>query len=238
MSAYPEALPHGELQAVFPDLFLVTGTSRPTFQGTTWQFSRNMVVVRDGSALTLINTVRLDDAGLKALEALGTVVNVVRIGAFHGLDDAFYVDRYKAKLWALSGMTHESGKTTDVELVVGGPMPFPGCALFVYETAAQPEGLLVLDRDGGIVVSCDSLQNWAQADKFFSAESSEKMAAIGFIREANIGPGWRQGSNVKGEDFARLKRLAFKHLLPAHGTPLLNVAHEKLSATFLEQFNV
>jgi hypothetical protein len=197
-----------------------------------------MVVLRQGTTLTLVNTVRLGDAGLAALDALGTVTNVVRIGAFHGLDDAFYVDRYNAKLWALRGMTHESGKVTDVELVVGGTMPVPGCALFVYETAAQPEGVLVLERDGGILVSCDSLQNWAQADAYFSADSAAKMAAIGFIREANVGPGWRQGSNVQAADFARLKQVAFRHLLPAHGTPLLGDAHDKLSATFKEQFGV
>ena len=39
--AFAEALPHGKIEAVFPDVFFVTGTSRPSFEGMTWQFSRN-----------------------------------------------------------------------------------------------------------------------------------------------------------------------------------------------------
>lgn len=71
--------------------------------------SRNMVIVRENGELTLINTVRLDEEGLTALEHLGHVKNVVRIGAFHGYDDAFYLDRYHAQLWAIKGMIHQSG---------------------------------------------------------------------------------------------------------------------------------
>ena len=40
---------------------------------------------------------------------LGTVEHVVKIGGFHGIDDPFYVDRYKPTLWALPGATHERG---------------------------------------------------------------------------------------------------------------------------------
>ena len=41
MAEHTPVMPHGEIQAVFPDIFLVTGTSRPDFGGRTWQFSRN-----------------------------------------------------------------------------------------------------------------------------------------------------------------------------------------------------
>ena len=136
MADFVPVMPHGDLAEVFPDIFFVTGTTRPKFGDQQWQFSRNMTVVRDGEALTLINTVRLDDAGLSALDALGTVANVVKIGAFHGYDDPFYLDRYKqAKRWALPGMQHETGRATDIELVVGGDMPFSACSLFVFETS-------------------------------------------------------------------------------------------------------
>src|SRR5207302_1662692 len=128
---------------VFPGVHFVTGTSRPNFQGRQWQFSRNMTILREGDALTLVNTVRLDEAGLAALDALGRVANVVRIGAFHGIDDAFYIDRYRARLWALPGMQHESGLPTDALLQPGGPMPVSGCSLFVYETGKAPEGVLL-----------------------------------------------------------------------------------------------
>lgn len=236
MSTFPPAMPHGDLREIFPDVFFVTGTSRPHFQGMDWQFSRNMIVVRERRSLTLINTVRLDDGGLARLDALGEVQNVVKLGAFHGIDDGFYLDRHGAALWALPGMMHESGRQTDHELVPGGAMPFGGCSLFAFETSSAPEGLLLLDRAGGVLVSCDSLQNWREADEYFSDDSRAKMTALGFIKPANVGPGWRQGTNVKAADFDRLRALAFRHLLPAHGEPLLDDAHAQLSATFDELF--
>ena len=67
MSDYPDAMPHGPLEEVFPDVFFVTGTMRGEFFGSTWQFSRNMTVVREGDDLTIVNSVRLGDDGLRAL---------------------------------------------------------------------------------------------------------------------------------------------------------------------------
>jgi hypothetical protein len=67
------------------------------------QFSRNMTVVRDGKALTLINSIGFDGAGLAQLDALGRVAHVVKIGSLHGRDDAFYEARYRARFWAAPG---------------------------------------------------------------------------------------------------------------------------------------
>src|SRR4051812_14909963 len=101
MDRFPAAMPHGPIEEVFPNVFFVTGTMRGPFFESVWQFSRNMVVVREGDRLTLVNAVRLGEEGLAALDALGKVVNVVKIGSMHGVDDAFYVDRYRATYWAL-----------------------------------------------------------------------------------------------------------------------------------------
>lgn len=239
MSTYTftPAMPHGQIEEIFPDVFFVTGTSRPSFQGKQWQFSRNMTIVREGDTLTLINTVRLDEEGLAALDKLGRVRNVVKIGAFHGIDDAFYVDRYKARLWALPGHQHESGLATDAVLTEGA-LPFSGCSLFVFETAKVAEAVLRIDRAGGILVACDSLQNWADTDPYFDDESAAAMRQIGFITPANVGPGWRQFSEPQPSDFARLKNLSFRHLLSAHGAPLRDDAHPQLSSTFGRLFGV
>jgi len=53
-----------------------------------------MVVIKNANVLTLINTVRLNENGLAALDNLGQVTNVMRIGAFHSRHDAFYLERY------------------------------------------------------------------------------------------------------------------------------------------------
>ena len=238
MSDLVPVMPHGALREVFPDLFFVTGTSRPTFMSMSWQFSRNMTVVRDGDALTLVNTVRLDEPALAELDRLGQVKHVVKLGDFHGMDDRFYVERYGATQWGLAGMVHDGDRRADRELAVSGELPIEGASLFVFETSQRPEGLLLLEREGGVLISCDSLQNWAEVDAFFSEESAAKMKSLGFIRPANIGPGWRMACKPEAKDFARLGALPFQHLLPAHGTPILGDARAQLSATFSRELGV
>ena len=79
MSEQTPLMPHGEIEEVFPDVFFVTGTTRPDFGGGPMQFSRNMTIVRDNGDLSLVNTVRLNEAGLARLDSLGRVANVIRI---------------------------------------------------------------------------------------------------------------------------------------------------------------
>jgi len=197
-----------------------------------------MTVVRDGDRLTLVNTLRLDDAGLAALEALGTVQHVVKLGSFHGRDDAFYVDRYGATVWAIPGMPHERGVSTGVELTPGGPMPCEGADVFVFETSSLPESLLLLERSGGVLIACDSLQNMVEPDEFFDEASAAMMGGGGFFRPGGVGPGWRNSASPAASDFSRVQALPYRHLLSAHGTPLIDDAHAVLGATFAELYGV
>lgn len=238
MTHYSPAWPHGDLKEVFPNIFFVMGTNITTHEGVELQHSCNMVVVKDDNALTLINTVRLNDKGLAALDNLGQVSNVVRIGAFHGRHDAFYLDRYQAKLWALKGAKHDNKKSTNIELTPNGKMPFPDCSLFVFETSTQPEAILHVNTDGGILITCDSVKNWTTIDEFFSEQTGELYANLGFLGSATISKIWQQACNIQAQDFARLKLLRFKHLLSAHGEPLLNNAYEKLSLTIKQEFGI
>ncbi len=238
MSDFAPALPHGDIQEVFPDVFFVTGTMKTVLMGAHWHFSRNMTIVRDGTELTLINTVRLDDAGLAKLDALGTVKHVVKIGALHGLDDAFYRQRYGATLWSLPGMPHEHGLQADKLLLPGGEMPFKGASVFVFESTKLPECIVRIDREGGILVACDALQNWVGPDAFFSDESRKMMADMGFFQSANLGPVWMQVNEPKVQDFTRLRAMPFRHALCGHGVPLRDVAQEAFLARFDKVFGV
>lgn len=238
MIQYTPAWPHSQVEEIFPNIFFVTGTNKTHHAGIDLQFSRNMIIVRNGLELTLINTVRLKEEGLKQLESLGNIVNIVRIGAFHGRDDAFYLDQYNAKLWALQGMVHENGKTTDVELIEGGTMPFPNCSIFKFNLSDQVEGILHIAIEGGILVSCDSIQNWTKIDQFFSEECGKLFLEQGLIESANISSTWKQACNPPPEDFIKLKSLTFRHLLSAHGEPLKYEAYEKLAQTIAIQFGV
>lgn len=238
MTQFAEAMPHGDIREVFPDIFFVTGTMKTVLMGAHWHFSRNMIVVRDGNNLSLINAVRLSDQGLAQLDALGKVVNLIKIGSLHGLDDAFYKERYGAKLWALPGMPHAAGVSPDRLLATDGELPFSACSLFVFEHTKLPECILRIDREGGILIACDSLQNWLAPDAFFSDESRKMMSDMGFFQAANVGPVWMQVNDPKAPDFQRLNQLAFKHVLCGHGVPLLDHGQQAFAERFKQVFGI
>lgn len=225
---YSPAWPHGEIKEIFPNIFLVAGTNITEFNGVELQHSRNMIIVRDDNELSLINTVRLKEEGLVKLDSIGKVKNVIRIGAFHGRDDAFYLDRYQAKLWALKGMQHANHRLTDIELMPNGQMPFSHCELFSFETSVYPEGILHMTKHDGILITCDSVKNWLNPDEFFSDATAKLYEEQGFFGAASISDIWLQACQVKKTDFDRLQSLKFHHLLSAHGVPLLNEAYQYL----------
>jgi hypothetical protein len=197
-----------------------------------------MTIVRSGSALTLINTVRLNDEGLQKISLLGEVRDIVRIGAFHDRDDAFYKHQYpKAQLWTLIGASYDDGLTADRKLVTGGEMPFPDCSLFIFETSAKPECILHIEREGGILVSCDSIQNITAIDEFYNSETAKSFQDQGLVRSANISPIWLGATGTKASDFETLlKSFNFRHLLTAHGEPLLERAFEEVTQTVQRVF--
>jgi len=136
----------------------VTGTNKIHYEGADIQTSRNMVIIRHGSELSLINSVRLNDEGLKQLDQLGTVTHIIRIGAFHGRDDAFYKSYYpKSTLWTLPGATYENGLAPDKVLTPEGDKLSQGVRFSCLKHPI-PGRYLHIDRDGGILISCDSIQ--------------------------------------------------------------------------------
>lgn len=237
-SHYSPAWPHGKIQEIFPNIFLVTGTNKTRDGATEIQTSRNMVIVRENGILTLINTVRLNEEGLKSLDSLGKVSNIVKIGPFHGRDDAFYLDRYHAKFWALKGMHHENDRTADVEMVPDGTMPFQKSSLFLFETAKQPEGIIYLSRQGGMLITCDSIKNWTHVDKFFSKETGDLFSSTGSIKPANIDDIWINALSIQPSDFIRFKSLPFHHLISAHGEPLIDNAKKLINETLQRKFGI
>lgn len=238
------ALPHGELREVFPDVFFVTGSLKmPGVMPI--RFSRNMTVLRQGKSLTIVNSVRLNEAGLAALDALGKVERVIRIAGFHGMDDLFYKQRYGAEVWAMKGHVYVAGFNAspkpedeyfkaDVAFDETTELPIEGASLYRYASAKTPEGLLVLDREGGVVVAGDSLQNWQSSDEYFSLVGSVMMKLMGFIKPFNVGPGWLKATKTTSADLKKVLDLRFEHVLPAHGLPAKGGAKDAYRAA-LEQ---
>lgn len=230
----PAALKHGPIEEVFPDVFHVRGAMK--MSGLV-SFSRAMTVIRKDDQLVLINSMRLDDERLAELEALGNVTDVLSIAGFHGRDDAFYKERYGAKIWDLEGHVYAKGFNAnpapsdayfaaDAKLTTDTELPLAGAHLHVFDTAT-PEAIVVLEREGGILVTGDSMQNWATADEYFSWMGKAMMKVMGFIVPYNLGPGWIKAAKPTAADIRPLLDLEFEHVLPAHGTTVIGDAREK-----------
>ncbi len=229
----PPALPHGALREVLPGIHFVTGTVR--MPGPPVRFSRNMVVIREGERLVLVNSIRLSDAGLAELDALGKVTDVIRLAANHGMDDPFYADRYRARVWALAGQRYTAGFDTkkretyfaaDVEASVETELPLEGARLYVIHSE-PPEGILFLSRNGGVAIAGDALQHWHEPDEYFNFLGRVMMRAMGFMKPHNVGPGWLKQCRPPKPDLEGILGLGFEHLLPAHGAPVLGNALEQ-----------
>ncbi|WP_027329126.1 hypothetical protein [Marinimicrobium agarilyticum] len=234
LTPFPPALAHGAIEEVFSDVFFVSGAMETVLMNLDWQFSRNMTIIRDGERLILVNSIRLSDEGLAQLERLGKVTDVVRLGALHGRDDAFYLDRYQAQYWVMPGL--ETDPELGAQTLQTSELPLGDASVFQFETSKIPEGVLHLQRDGGILIACDALQNWLSPDEHFCDASRERMEGMGFFTPANVGPVWLQAAEPGAEDFQRLKALTFKHVLCGHGEPVRDNAREAFSETFTRLF--
>jgi hypothetical protein len=232
--SFPAASPHGPIDEVFPDVFVVRGTMRYEPRGMS--LARNMTVVRNHGKLTLLNAVRLDEAGEAALAQLGVVEHLVKLGAFHGLDDPYYVQRYSPTLWAPPGSTHKGELTPTRELDEGGETPIPGATVFRFKCAALPELALHLPIAGGTLLTCDSITNLVD---HAGSDGVEKVVTRenGFLRRASIGALWRNAMTTEHGpsllmDYRRLlETMPFVNLISAHGPPLLDTATADLIET-------
>lgn len=212
---FPAALPHTEPREVHPDIFIVRGGFD---MAPLMRITRNMVILRHEGVLTLVNSVRPTAAGQAAIEALGAVKHLVRIGAFHGLDDPWFRDHYDLTFWTVPGMTPAG----DQVLSDDNLPPVPDLRLIQMERTRQPEACLLVEREGGVLISCDSVQNWHDTEGC-SLLAKAAVNLMGFKNPASPGKPWlkimqdRDGADLKA-DFERLHALDAQTLLPGHGS--------------------
>jgi hypothetical protein len=223
----------GTLQPVFDDVWWAWGTTR-FMPGV--MFPRNMTIVRGETGLVVFHPVLLPEAEQAKLEALGKIEHIVRLGDFHGMDDALYVERYAPKVWAPPRAIPYAGVRVDHELVPGGELPLPDASLVVFERSRSPETALLLRRHEGLLLTCDSVQSWGTMPEGISLLGSLMAKLMGFRGRACIGPGWRGACEPKdgegfGPKFREILELPFRHLIGAHGPPLVDEAKQELRAT-------
>lgn len=232
MSAFPAAMPHGRIEEILPDVFLVSGSFRI---GPGMIIPRNMIVLRSGKELTLVNAIRLGTEGERELEALGQVSHVANIGLFHTTDLLYVRDRFsKATFWS------PEPKNGEEKLVEGEKGPVSRAKTFVFATGKRLEAAFVVEQAGGnLLVTCDSVQNWADTSgcSFIGGLVSRMM---GFLVPAKIGPIWLKqltdGQPAKMRpDFDRLLSMDFSRLIAGHGALLRDGAREALAASCVRQ---
>jgi hypothetical protein len=226
---HPAALPHGDITPVFDDIFQVTGGLKFKRGPFTIEGRRNMTILRQGNELTLVNTVRLGDAGLAQLDSLGMVKHVIRVGSFHGMDDPFYKERYGAHIWSVNAPYNASLSAdpgpedvyfeADTWLEPGSSLPIADAEFIEISSSTPKESVLLLHRQGGIVLPADCFQNIDPTDKPPTLISGFFARLGGFRRAYNIGPGWYRIAKPDIDEVAAIVDRGFAHVLPSHGKP-------------------
>lgn len=236
MTTHPAAMPHGPLEEIAGDVYWVQGTIS---MGPGVRITRNMTVVRSGRELSVISAVRLSPQAEAELDALGTVRHVIKIGHAHGVDDPYYLERYGATYWALADGTRATDPEADRTLGADC-LPFDGAQLFEFRGSKEREAAILLERAGGILITCDAVQNWPDAVGC-SPLANLLTRFMGLRRRpAQISPLWRKTMATEDgalqDDFERLAELRFEHLVCGHGRPLSGNAREALTATVAATF--
>lgn len=226
---YPPAYPHDSIEEIISDVFMVRGTIR---MNAMMRITRNMAAVRHNGELTLVNPIRLDDAGLAQLSTLGEIKRILRLGSMHGIDDPYYIDRYGAELWAQEDSSTYPEPKPDRLISADSLLPFPDAKIFCFEGTLREEAALLIEREGGLLLTCDSLQHYGDY-RHNSLLARTLMPFIGFPKKMIVGPIWLklltpEGASLEGE-FRRLLELDFSHFLSAHGSLLRDTAHASVA---------
>ena len=227
MNDFPEAMPHGALTRVADDVYLVRGSFKLA-PGVA--IGRTMAVVKHGDELTVLNSVRLSQAGEAELERIGRVAHVVKLSDHHGLDDPYYVRRFQAVFWSLPAATHpglERGMT------LGPEGPIPGAEVIVLGDTRSPEAAYRVPQGGGTLVACDALQNCVDTEGA-SFLGRVLGSALGFKGGMIVPPMWKKTQGLAGETLrsglAGLCAKPFENLVAGHGPALVGGAADQVRA--------
>lgn len=264
---------HSDIQGVADDVYMVRGKmrstpSRPLFERLFVHFSRTMTIVRQRNEqgnyeLTLINSLRLNAQTLSQLAELGEVKHIVRLGSFHGVDDAFYVQHYDAKYWVVNGMKSAQGLKIDPEIMSSSYLPIVGGQFFSFDDLAYPEAIVILPptlKRAGLAITTDAIQNHRS---IFDINNSPLVSLaiwrIGLAGEARLGPMWMREQTPARQDFKTtsgeekkrdiiaffrpqferlLSQYDFDILIPGHGWPIPKNAKAAIRASLDSQLPV
>lgn len=235
--SYAPIYPHGDLEEIGSDIFMVRGSIK---MNPVVRITRNMALVREGQEVALINPVRVDERVLAQITKLGKISHVIRTGAFHGIDDPYYVDKFSAAMWAQPGGVTYVEPKIDHEISETTSLPFSRATIVAFKNTKEPEcGVHIADGDG-LLLTCDAIQNYGDYS-YNNLPARLMMPFIGFPKETLVGPVWTKlMATERGsleDDLRQLLKLDFNRLLAAHGTYLASGAHAAVRAAIDKAFS-
>lgn len=263
---------HSKIQHISDDIYMVRGKmpstrSRPLFERLFLYYSRTMTIIRRKNdagdyELTLINSVRLNEKTLAQLAELGAVTNIVRLGSFHGVDDAFYVQHYGAQYWVVEGMKNAPGLDLEPEILSETNLPVAGAQLFSFDDLPYPEAIIILPptrQRSGVAITTDAIQNHRS---IFDIDNALLVSLviwrIGLAGTARLGPIWMREQTPGAASapdlpaaekkrnmvvffkpqFERLLRhYNFGMLMPGHGWPIYQDAKTAIHSSMDTQLS-
>ena len=235
MKKYARATDQDPLVEIFPNIYLLRGSIKI---GPMLQMNRNMVVVRDGNELTIINAVRLNEENEKQLNKLGKVTNVIRLGDFHGLDDQFYIDTYKPEFWSQKKHTTYPDLIPTKIINQNTISPIKKSKFFIFDSAKFPESALLLEENR-LLITTDSIQYWNDW-KYVSFLSKIFLFLMGFRLGLFVGGPWLKKVSIQKNsmrsDFQKLLDLDFTNIVAAHGNILRDDAKSILEKMIAKTF--
>jgi hypothetical protein len=229
---HPPADFHLPLRECFPGVWLAASRIAMRIPlGLKITFSRNMVGVLTDEGWVLLNPVRLSPEGEAELLAKAPIRHTVRLGAFHGRDDAYYSERFGAQFWAVPGKSTYPEPPPSRAISEDGALPIPGAKALLYKSGLLAECAVLLPQHR-LLVTCDSVQNYKD-DPLVSTLGRVVMRQLGFFTPCVIGPFWLKATTPPGgslrADFERVLALDFDNLIGGHGTPKIGGAREALA---------
>lgn len=240
--AYVAVPPHGSLERVSEDVYIVPGSYR---MAPGLRVSLTMVVVRRGNGndkeLTIVNSMRVNADVEDEIKKLGDIKHVVRICSNHGASDEYYVDTYGATYHDLPDAATTEGATkgpSATSFLEDGKAPpsIPDAKLVFLKNLKMPDAVLYLPDDGGMLVAGDFVQN------------GDTSPHDSFVMRRVVGPllGFNTGCLTtpppffkfygKGEDVyvnvPIVMEMEFDTIICAHGPIVKGGAKEKLREGF------
>lgn len=233
MKKYFPLYPHNKINNLFDGVYSVTGSMR-LFKS--FRYSRNMVILKEGEKLCLVNPIRLEKSEEQKLLELGKIHSILKLGRLHSVDIPYYMDQFSPALWASSKddfvIKNNLKIHTDIEET--SQFDFLDLEVYSFQTSKENEAVAFLPQDNGILLACDALVNMGPEDPY--ANWLVKKLSKFLPKPTLIGPNWIKVMKPKKSDFDEVLKYDFKTFIPAHGPGIFENAKEILTA-YIEDYN-